>query len=118
MTMSIFVAFQSPLRLKAHCPFRSNFNFAPITYISLQIKDEEFTFTIADTIISPDSERYGVMLKTISEEYLPKQIKIVKDDPEEDGKCGFVFKAKFGKRPISTRCLCHFLLEHITWAFV
>ena len=29
------------------------------------------------------------MLKTISEEYLPKQIKIVKDDPEEDGECAY-----------------------------
>lgn len=45
--------------------------------IEEDIKHEEFTFTLGDTMIIPTSDRYGVMLKTISEEFLPKRIQIV-----------------------------------------
>ncbi|XP_063687964.1 uncharacterized protein LOC134821203 isoform X1 [Bolinopsis microptera] len=45
--------------------------------IEEDIKHEEFTFTLGDTMIIPTSDRYGVMLKTISEEFLPKRIHIV-----------------------------------------
>ncbi|KAL5250114.1 hypothetical protein ACHWQZ_G015993 [Mnemiopsis leidyi] len=42
--------------------------------IEEDIKHEEFTFTLGDTMIIPSADRYGVMLKTISEEFLPKRI--------------------------------------------
>jgi len=51
--------------------------------IEKDIKHEEFTFTLGDTMIIPSSDRYGVMLKTISEEFLPKRIKIVTDPVTE-----------------------------------
>lgn len=58
--------------------------------IENDIKHEEFTFTLGDTMIIPTSDRYGVMLKSISEEYLPKRIQIVTDPitPEEEPTTG------------------------------
>ena len=53
----------------------------------LQIKGKEFTFTIAETMLVPNSERFGVMLKTISEEYLPKRIDLVTEPEEKEGEC-------------------------------
>ena len=49
-----------------------------------QIKHEEFTFTLGDTMMIPTSDRYGVMLKTISESYLPKRVQIVTESTQPD----------------------------------
>jgi len=52
--------------------------------IEEDIKHEEFTFTLGDTMMIPTSDRYGVMLKTISESYLPKRVQIVTEATEPD----------------------------------